>query len=241
MMPASIEEALAAAGVTDAMLTPEEIAAFDNDGYVVLRGALAPMVDALRERFEAQVLAPDKWPAPREADWRHAMLDNDAITQRACLSPRLLAGCFHMFKQRFFLATIQGREPKHNGGRQMLHRDWPAEAGSPGLVVGLGFLDDFGPANGATRVVPGTHRDIGGLNDYSHFTTHPDERVVEGGAGDVLLFYGQLAHSGMRNQGGAPRRTLQICYRNYAVHAEFPDKRDLSGAPPLDRYLMGAS
>jgi hypothetical protein len=45
----------------------------------------------------------------------------------------------------------------------------------------------------------------------------------------------------MRNQGGAGRRTLQICYRNYAVREQFPDKRDLSDAPALERYLLGAA
>ena len=240
MMPASIEEALAAAGVTDATLTTDEATALDRDGYVVMRGVLAPMLDVLRDRFEACLLDAHKWPAPRESDWRHAMLDHDLDTRRACLSPRLLAGCLHLFKTRFFLATVQGRDPKHKGGQQVLHRDWDAEAGAPGLVVSLGFLDDFGPRNGATRVVPGTHRDIGGMNDYAHFTTHPAQISIEGVAGDVLLMYGHLAHSGMRNLGGAPRRALQICYRNYAVRDQFPDKRDLSASPPLERYLLGA-
>jgi hypothetical protein len=183
----SIEQALAAAGVNDASLTAAEASALDRDGYVVMRGVLTPMVDALRARFEALLLDADKWPAPREADWRHAMLDHDPDTRRACLSPRLLAGCLHIFRTRFFLATVQGRDPKPNGGQQVLHRDWDAEAGAPALVVGLGFLDDFGPRNGATRVVPGTHRDIGGMNDYGHMAAHPMQVSVEGAAGDVLL------------------------------------------------------
>ena len=238
---ASIEEALAASGVTGETLTAEEGASLDRDGYVVLRGAIAPMGDRLRARFEDAILAPHLWPAPRESDWRHAFLDADPDTRAACLAPRLLAACHHMFKSRFFLATVQGRDPKHNGGQQVLHRDWDAEANTTSLVVGLAFLDDFGPRNGATRVVPGTHRDIGGMNDYSHFVTHPEQVLVEGAAGDVLLMYGHLAHSGMCNLGGALRRTLQICYRSDAVRAQFPDKRDLSRSSPLERYWLGAT
>jgi phytanoyl-CoA dioxygenase PhyH len=241
MAPASIEEALAAAGVTKESLSPGEAAALDADGYVVMRGVFAAGLERLRERFEASLLAPEKWPAPREGDWRHAMLDDDVVTWRACLSPRLLAGCLHLFKTRFVFCSVLGRDPKPNGGQQLLHRDWEAAAGTLGLVVALAYLDDFGADNGATRVVPGTHREIGGMSDYNHLASHPEQVSVEGKAGDVLLMHGHLVHSGMRNLGGAERRTLQISYHSYEAHLPFLRPRNLVQSPPYERYLLGAA
>ncbi|MEI9992910.1 MAG: phytanoyl-CoA dioxygenase family protein [Rhizomicrobium sp.] len=237
----SIEEALEQAGVTAATLSPAATRALDEDGYVVLRGAIpAGLLDDLRARFEVLFLAADKWPAPREAGTRHAMLDNDDAVRRICLSPPLLACVFHILRRRFFLKEVQGRDPSPGGGYQVLHRDWPDDGNGPGMVVGLGFLDPYGAANGATRLVPGTQFEPGEMNDYAQFMNHPCEIVVEGDPGDMLLFHGRLVHSGLRNVSGAPRRTLQICWQSHATIATFREKRDLSRVSTLDRYLMGA-
>jgi len=237
----SFAQALAQAGVTAAALLPADARAVDEQGYVILRGAIpSDALDDLRARFEDCMLAPDKWPAPREHDTRHSMLANDEATRRICLSPRLLALVAHGIGGRFFLKDVQGRDPLPGGGYQGLHRDWPDDGPRSRMMVGLGFLDPFGVANGATRLIPGTHVEPGDMNDYAEHLTHPREVVVEGNPGDVLVFHGRLVHSGLRNESGAPRRTLQICWQLHSAMGGFKDKRDLSAAPALDRYLMGA-
>ncbi len=186
------------------------------------------------------MLAADKWPAPREHGTRHAMLDNDEATRRVCLSPLVLAAVAHGFDSRFFLKEVQGRDPWPGGGYQPLHRDWPNDGSGPRMIVGLGFLDQYDAANGATRLIPGTQNEPGEMNDYARFPTHPREIVVAGEPGDILIFHGRLVHSGLRNVSGAPRRTLQICWQRHSTIGEFREKRDLSAVPPLDRYFMGA-
>ncbi len=236
----SISEALAQAGVTAASLWPADAHALDTDGYALLRGAIAPdRLDDLRDRFEASVLAADKWPAPREHGTRHALLDEDGAVRRICLSPPLLACVHHMMKRRFFLKDVQGRDPSLGGGYQALHRDWPDDGAGPRMVVGLAFLDPFGASNGATRLIPGTHDEAGEMNDYATQDEHPRLVVVEGDPGDILLFHGRLVHSGLRNVSGAPRRTLQICWQCHSTFGDFRETRDLAAAPALDRYLMG--
>jgi ectoine hydroxylase-related dioxygenase (phytanoyl-CoA dioxygenase family) len=238
----SIEQALARAGVTQTTLAPEQYEALDRDGYIVLRGAIpqdwcAPLL----ETFERKFLPGDQWPAPREFGTRHAMLDHEEDVWRACLLPPILASVFHLLRrQRFLLGMVQGRDPAQGGGYQNLHRDWTTPEPPAPIVTVLGFLDPFGPENGATRVLPGSHRVSGGPDIYAvHREHHPDQIIVEGEAGDVLVFDGYLAHSGMRNVSGAHRRTLQINYRTPdAVHSNEVE-RDLSGAPPEVRYLLG--
>lgn len=235
----SIEEALARAGVSAAALTAQERGSLDAEGYVLLRGALeAERCAALIETFERKFVPGHLWPAPREHGTRHAMLDNEPDVWRACLAPRVLAAVHHLLRRRFFLYNVQGRDPSPGFGYQGLHRDWIEPGDAPSVVV-LEFLEPFGPANGATRVVPKSHLMPGDANVFLNLANHPDEVVVEGAAGDALVFGGRLVHSAMRNTDGAPRRTLQMDFRGHELHAGIFELRDLKDAAPEVRYLLG--
>jgi ectoine hydroxylase-related dioxygenase (phytanoyl-CoA dioxygenase family) len=234
----AIEEALAA---DERTLTPQQRAALDDDGYVVLRGVMdAAQCAALLETFERKFLPRDQWPAPREHGTRHAMLDGEADVRHACLLPPILAAVFHVLRQRFFLAGVQGRDPSRDGGYQHLHRDWVAPAGPAPIAIVLSFLEPFGAANGATRVVPGSHRLAGGADTYAKYGEHcPGQVVVDGGAGDVLILDGYLAHSGTRNVSGVPRRCLQMTFQAFDMHASHSETRGPGVEAPLTRYLLG--
>ncbi|WP_249163044.1 hypothetical protein [Bradyrhizobium diazoefficiens] len=61
-------------------LKPEQAAALDRDGYLLLRGAVpAAWRDALRAAFDSGVGTGDQWAAPRGAGWRHALVDLDPM------------------------------------------------------------------------------------------------------------------------------------------------------------------
>ena len=71
------------------------------------------------------------------------------------------------------------------------------------------LLDDFTPDNGATRLVPGSHR-TGLMPDGT--SSHPHETLLVAPAGTVVIFNSHVWHGGTRNTTDAPRR---------AVHAYF--------------------
>lgn len=82
---------------------------------------------------------------------------------------------------------------------QPLHRDdevwaWPREPGAEWSFIGMWAASDFTAANGATRVVPGSHRwprDRAAL---------PEEVVAaEMAKGDLLLHHGSVLHGGGAN------------------------------------------
>lgn len=195
----------------------------DACGYVVLRNLIpADWIAPLRAAFESGVMPSGQWPVPRGHDWRHALLDLDPTVQRVCRLPLLLAAARHLLRRPFFLAQVEGRDPRPGGGAQLLHRDGP---GSDLIqtVSALAFLDPFGPENGATQLVPGTHRgDSATAPEASH---QMPPTVTAGQAGDVVLFGSTLLHGATCNRSGASRRSLLICYAIEALRDTYDNTR----------------
>ncbi|MFZ3283972.1 phytanoyl-CoA dioxygenase family protein [Pseudomonas sp.] len=216
-----------------------------RDGYALLRRAIpAQWLDDLRAAFEAGVIPSAQWPVPRGQDWRHALLDNDPTVRAVCRLPEVLAVVGELIAERFFLSQVEGREPLAGGGHQQLHRDLSAQR--PGdSVVALAFFDDYGHDNGATRIVPGSHRPepeapAVDLNDESQ------SLQLSGRAGDILLLDVDLLHASSRNLSGARRRSILINYWAeplYASHQQTVSLRNIRMDPiewfdPADNILV---
>jgi ectoine hydroxylase-related dioxygenase (phytanoyl-CoA dioxygenase family) len=120
--------------------------------------------------------------------------------------------------------TVHGRAPGRGAGAQGLHADRPpGRRHEPEALTLLWMLDDFDADNGATRVVPGSHRIAAPPpRPYAQpDRTHPDEKIVVGRAGSVLILDSHLWHSGRRNESGALRRAVQMLVsRGTAAPAE---------------------
>jgi ectoine hydroxylase-related dioxygenase (phytanoyl-CoA dioxygenase family) len=94
---------------------------------------------------------------------------------------------------------------------QIFHRDqsiYPLPGDFPDVVLNtMWALDDFTVANGATRIVPGSHRWVDRV---------PDESVpvldAVMGAGSVLFYVGKLWHGGGANTTDRPRLGVILEY-----------------------------
>ncbi len=186
-----------------------------QDGYVLLRGAIpGEWLDALRTAFDDGASA--AWPVPRGPGFRHSLLDLDPTVQAVCRLPAVIEAVGTLCGERFFLSQVEGREPLRGCGHQGLHRDLCAQRPGDSVQL-LAFFDDYGPGNGATRLVPATHR----LGPDAPAPTETDEaRAVRlsGRAGDVLVFDADLMHAGSLNPSGERRRSILACYFAESLH-----------------------
>lgn len=190
----------------------------DRHGWTLVRDALdAAAVARLREAFgdlagsgteHVRITAA----TPHAAEW-HALAAH----------PVLVAAATHVLGPVVHVQGVHGRNPRPGHGQQGLHADWrPRAPGEPFQVLtALWLLDEFTAANGATRLVPGTHllhRPV--PRDYAQpHAHHPDEVIVTGPAGAVLLLNGHLWHSGRQNTGTGPRRAVQMAVMRGAAPA----------------------
>lgn len=202
------------------MLTPDQRQALDDQGYLVLPDALDPgQVARLRVAFDGAPatsgtqhveITPE---TPHHADW-------------AALSthPALRDGTAHLLGDAPWNSEAHGRNPLPGYGQQGLHADWGprARATDVYVVTTLWMLDDFTADNGATRVVPGSHRQVQPISKAlaQPQSRHPHEVIVTGRAGSVLLFNGHLWHSGRQNTSKSSRRTVQLVARRRAWNGE---------------------
>ena len=116
---------------------------------------------------------------------------------------------------RFDRCQVSYRSPQPSFGAQKLHADdLPKQAIGPDTIAtAIVALTPFTADNGATRVVPGSHRRPDLQRRSGNLDHHPDEIVLTGHAGTAFVFSGHLLHSGTRNRSGSERPALQLLWR----------------------------
>ena len=200
----------------------------NQDGYVLLPGAIpTEWLDDLRATFDAGVKPSAQWPVPRGNDWRHSLLDLDPRVQAVCRLPEVLSVAGTIIGERFFLAQVEGREPLAGGGFQKLHRDFSAQRPGDTVIV-IAYFDDYGPHNGATRIVPGSHCSAPDAPAFN-FDDETGAIQLSGQAGDILIFDADLVHAASLNPSGARRRSILFSYQAESCHAAHQETAQLRG------------
>jgi len=211
-----IEDALRQCGVTETTLAPGEKDALDRHGYLLLPAVMdAVWLEQLRVTFEGALGEGRQTANVQQSGTRHLgdLANKDEAFDGVYTHPKVLAAVYHVLGRSFRVLHLSGRDPLPGYGQQGLHADWtqrgPSEPFS--VVTALWLLDDFTRNNGATRLVPGTHRLVTPppKKMAAPASGHPDQTLIVAKAGSVLVFNGHLWHSGTRNETNRPRRVLQ--------------------------------
>lgn len=129
--------------------------------------------------------------------------------------PRLLELVHHLLGPEPKLDEATYRSPEPGFGGQRLHADDVPmlEVGPARCATAIVALADFTVDNGATRVLPGSHRRPDLQRQAGRLERHADETALTGPAGTAWVFSGHLLHAGGLNQSSRPRPALQLVWR----------------------------
>src|SRR3989442_226034 len=148
-------------------MTEYEKRRLDTDGYLVIERLMDErLLDQVRRRvdelFEQEGPQAGSEFKQEPGSRRLAnLVDKGEVFERVIETPRVLECMEHVLGPRFKLSSLNVRSADpHNESSQPLHADSAAVADSLGYWVcnSVWMLDDFTLENGATRMVPGSHR-----------------------------------------------------------------------------------
>ena len=244
--------ALAGLGVTGASLDPETRERLDRDGYAPLPGVLTgPQLAAIRARL-AELLAAEGDRAGIEvhqeagADRLADLINKGPMFDPCFTDPRVLA-CVARVLGDFKLSSLNFRAARPGHGLQPLHADYgsPVPPGEYQVCNSIWLLDDFTADNGATRVVPGSHRFAQRAREAlaDPAAPHPDEVRLIAPAGTVVVFNSHLWHGGTLNRSDRPRRALHSYFTRRANGQQLDQKKYLreqtmARLSPAARFIL---
>lgn len=232
-------------GVSDELLTTEEKKFLDTQGYLVLGKILEDhQLEQIRNRIEAlmqeegeragfELLDSPYIRHPKEAgaDRLADLVNKDPAFDVFYTHPRVLTAISRVLGRDLKLSSLNYRAAKPGTGEQKLHVDWhePVSHGEYKVCNSIWLLDDFTAANGATRIVPGSHLDGQLPQDVlaDPWAPHPGEIILMAPAGTVVVFNSHVWHGGTRNRTSTKRR---------AIHSYFC-RRDQPQQVDQRRYL----
>ena len=249
---ASVAEALAALGVTDATLSRAQRDELDANGFLALPGLVdADRLAIMRERTtELQRLegssAGYEVPGQQGVTLLGDLFNKGKVFEEMFVEPVVLAAAHHVVGN-LRVNSLNFRAALPGQGHQGLHPDYhrAVEPGDYHICNSMWMLDDFTEENGATRAVPGSHRWAKLPSDVLDDVTapHPDEVLLTGTAGTVVIFNSHVWHGGTLNRTDQPRRGMTLSYirrdePQQLDQAEYVRKRVYDRLSPAARFLL---
>src|SRR5215471_7289678 len=227
-------------------LSAEEKDRLDHDGFLILENFVEPgNLAALRRRImelfaELGDLAGYEFKQEPQTDRLANLVDYDEIFRWAIAEPKLLACVEHILGHDFKLSSLNARSARpYSDWTQPLHCDagaLPDEKGNSVCNV-VWLLDDFTTENGAPRYLPGSHKSGRLPQDVlpNPSASHPDEVLITGRAGDVIVMNAHLWHGGTANRSGGTRMAMHSFYCRRDLPQQQYQKKLLS--PETQRSL----
>jgi ectoine hydroxylase-related dioxygenase (phytanoyl-CoA dioxygenase family) len=203
------------------MLTAQQIdthvQAIARDGYTVIENAIEPaLVDALVQDLER--LERDVQPANNSFEGRktlrvYNLLARGRNFERVAIHPHVLPVVDRVLDDGCLVSSMSSSSILPGEAAQPIHADdflIPLPKPHVPIVCNTVWaLTDFSAENGATRVVPGSHRaDRSPALDETHATV----AAVTMPRGSVLMLHGSLWHGGGANQTESKRVAILMNY-----------------------------
>jgi ectoine hydroxylase-related dioxygenase (phytanoyl-CoA dioxygenase family) len=198
----------------DSAIVEADLAAIDRDGYVVwpnllstaecgqIRAAVRPWLEHTgRNTFEG-----------RRTQRIYSVLSRTRVCDRLVDNPRVLAVLDRLFMPNYLLSALQAINIQPGETAQLIHHDdafYPVpRPREPLAAATIWAIDDFTADNGATVLIPGSHR-------WGKRRPTPEDHAIPVvmPAGSCVFFVGTLWHGGGANTTAADRLavTAQYC------------------------------
>lgn len=195
----------------------------DQQGFVLLPDLMPmPLLGGLRQRVEELFhiegeRAGAEFKRERDARRLANLVNKGPLFLDVIAEPRVLALVSRVLGGSVKLSSLNARSVNpRSTSPQPLHCDMAALPDEHGAWVcnAVWMLDDFTAENGALRVIPGSHRwgclPEARLSDPT--APHPEESIVTGTAGSVIVMNAHLWHGGLANHTNAPRTAIHAFY-----------------------------
>ena len=205
-------------------LSAEDLAHWDEHGYVVLRAAVTPEQAraaelAIYDYLDAQPDEPESWYRnPQGHSIWVAMLRHPAFWANR-RSPRMVKAFAQLWGRDDLWVTVDqgGLNPPQREGWPFPgpHLHWDTTLAEPHLfgTQGILYLADTAANQGAFTCIPGFHGTLGewlqslpaGANPREEILKHPGAKPIAAGAGDMVIWHHLLPHGASPNLAKRPR------------------------------------
>jgi ectoine hydroxylase-related dioxygenase (phytanoyl-CoA dioxygenase family) len=189
-----------------------------EQGYTIVEDAIEPdLVRALRDELERLERYFEVEPAANSFEGHHTLrvynlLAFDRIFELVPVHPHVLPIIEGVLDPGCLISSLSSIAIQPGESAQPIHADdqlIPIPKPHPPTVCNsMWALTDFTEANGATRIIPGTH-----LADHSpDYGAEYDSIAAEMPAGSVLIWHGSLWHGGGANNTDETRVGVAMNY-----------------------------
>ena len=194
------------------------VARLAREGYATIPDLLAPAeaamlaaeLDAIFAREDG--IAVERGWATRTYRVAYMLPAKSRIFLELCRHPRLLSLARSILGASCRLGAMNGYTTTPGGEAQRLHTDQSPPFSSETLYLNVVCaLDPFTVENGATRIVPGSHRPRASAPDASAMARAAVSIEVPAGGG--VAYPGTTWHGSGANRTARPRRSLHVFFR----------------------------
>jgi ectoine hydroxylase-related dioxygenase (phytanoyl-CoA dioxygenase family) len=215
----------------------DHLAAVERDGYTILEGAIEPeLADELLDTLDRLVDELGVEPAGNRFEGARTLrvynlLARGEVFQRVPVHPEVLPVVDGVLGSGCLVSSLSSIDIRPGEIAQPIHADdqlIPIPKPHPPTVCNtMWALTDFTDANGATRIIPGSHQADSSPDYGSHYDSIPAVMPK----GSVLLWHGSLWHGGGANR--TRERRVGIAMNYCAGYIRQQENQQLGLAPEL--------